>query len=463
VATSSMGIDGLISGLNTTDLINQLMSVESGPQTLLKTKQSDTQKFVAALQSLNTKVASLGTAATAASTSTSWAALTATSSASSVTATATTSASPTQVSFTVDKLAQRQVSLTDVFTDVASFAGTGNTLTLTGAAGSTQIDTTGITSVAGLATAITASSAGVSAVAVQVTGGYRLQLSAKQTGQANAFQLYQGTSADVTAGTATSKSLVSLTAAQDAQLTLWPGAGAGVQQTFTSTTNTFSNVLSGVSITTSAVETNPVTLTMGRDTTALTSLGSNLVSQLNLVLGEIGSQTSSTTSTDSTTGATVVTPGILGMDSSVSTLQQQLTAAASYPVNGISPSSVGISIQRDGTFAFDQAAYSAALASDPQKVQTVVSGLAARIATVTTATSDPTSGSLTGEITAQQGVVKDLGDQISQWDVTLQLRREGLQATYSQLEVTLSNLKSQSSWLASQLGSLSGSSSSSSN
>ncbi|OZB50607.1 MAG: flagellar cap protein, partial [Cellulomonas sp. 14-74-6] len=121
----------------------------------------------------------------------------------------------------------------------------------------------------------------------------------------------------------------------------------------------------------------------------------------------------------------------------------------------------GISIQRDGTFAFDQAAYNAALAADPQKVQDVVSGLAARVAAVTTATSDATSGSLTGEITAQQGVVKDLGDQISQWDVTLQLRREGLQATYSQLEVTLSNLKSQSSWLASQLGSLSGSSSSS--
>lgn len=461
MATSSMGIDGLVSGLDTTTLINNLMSVESAPQTLLKTKQSDTQKFIAALQSLNTKVASLGTAATTASTATSWAALTATSSAASVTATATTSASPTQVSFTVDKLAQRQVSLTDVFTDVASFTGSGNSLTLTSTAGSTQIDTTGITSVAGLATAITNSNAGVSAVAVQVTGGYRLQLSAKQTGAANAFQLYQGTPADVTAGTATSKSLTSLTAAQDAQLTLWPGTTAA--QTFTSTTNTFSNVLTGVSITTSAVESNPVTLTLGRDTTALTTLGSNLVSQLNLVLGEIGSQTSSTTTTDATTGGTVVTPGILGMDSSVSTLQQQLTAAASYPVNGVSPSSVGISIQRDGTFAFDQAAYSAALAADPQKVQDVVSGLAARVAAVTKATSDPTSGSLTGEITAQQGVVKDLGDQISQWDVTLQLRRESLQTTYSNLEVTLSNLKSQSSWLASQLSSLSGSSSSSSN
>ena len=457
-----MGIDGLVSGLNTTQLIDSLMQVESGPQTLLKTKQSDTQTLVGALQALNTKVASLGTAAAAASTATSWGALTATSSATSVTATASTSASATQVSFTVDKLAQRQVSLTGVITDVASFTGSSNALTVTTAAGSTQIDTTGITSVAGLASAITASNAGVSAVAVQVSGGYRLQLSAKQTGQASAFQLYSGTSADVAAGTATTQPLTSLSTAQDAQLTLWPGAGAGVQQTFTSSTNTFSNVLTGVSITTSAVEASPVTLTLSQDTNALSTLGSNLVSQLNLVLGEIGSRTASTTTTDSTTGGTIVTPGVLGSESSVTTLQQQLTSSASYPVNGISPSSVGISIQQDGTFAFDQATYTAALASDPQKVQQVVSGLAARVAAVTTSTSDPNSGSLTQEITAQQGVVKDLGDQISQWDVTLELRRESLQTTYSNLEVTLSNLKSQSSWLSSQLSSLGGSSSTSS-
>ncbi len=456
-----MGIDGLVSGLDTTTLINNLMSVEAGPQTLLKTKQSDTQTLIAALQALNTKVASLGTAATAASTATSWGALTATSSATSVTATATTSASATQVSFTVDKLAQRQVSLTDVFADVPSFTGGSNALTLTTAAGSTQVDITGVTTAAGLATAITNSNAGVSAVAVQVNGGYRLQLSAKQTGQASAFQLYTATAADVAAGTATATPLTTLSTAQDAQLTLWPGSSA--QQTFTSSTNTFSNVLTGVSITTSAVETSPVTLTLTQDTSALTTLGSNLVSQLNLVLGEITSQTSSTTSTDSTTGATVVKPGVLGMESSVTSLQEQLTAAASYPVNGVSPSSVGISIQRDGTFTFDQTAFTTALAANPKQVQDVVSGLAARVAQVTTATSDPSTGSLTSEITDQQGVVKDLGDQISQWDVTLELRREALQTTYSNLEVTLSNLKSQSSWLSSQLASLGGSSSSSSN
>lgn len=37
-SSTSLAIDGLVSGLKTTDLINSLMSVEGVPQTLLKNK-----------------------------------------------------------------------------------------------------------------------------------------------------------------------------------------------------------------------------------------------------------------------------------------------------------------------------------------------------------------------------------------------------------------------------------------
>ena len=104
-------IDGLVSGLDTTSLINQLMQIESAPQTLLKTKQTNTSNLVTALQALNTKVASLGDAAKTAASAQSWQALKVSSSAASVTATATSSASPTQIEFTVDTTAQSQVSL----------------------------------------------------------------------------------------------------------------------------------------------------------------------------------------------------------------------------------------------------------------------------------------------------------------------------------------------------------------
>ena len=58
-----MAIDGLISGLKTTDLINSLMQAEAIPQTLLKNKVTDSTTYITAMQALNTKVAALADAA----------------------------------------------------------------------------------------------------------------------------------------------------------------------------------------------------------------------------------------------------------------------------------------------------------------------------------------------------------------------------------------------------------------
>jgi flagellar hook-associated protein 2 len=449
---ATMGIDGLISGLDTTTLINQLMTAEAGPQTLLKAKQTAATSLVTALQALNTKVASLATSATTAATASSWNALKATSSASSVSATASTSAQATSLDFTVDAVANRQVSLTDQFTNttdlfptvppVITFKKTDGTLTTVTPASGDLADIT---------KAINASGTGVTAVAVKVGTAYRLQISGTSTGASNGFQMYLGSSADVTAGTAPSLALTSTSTAKDAKITLWSGSSAAQQ--VTSSSNTFADTLAGVSITVSQVETSPVTLTVSQDSAALTTLASDLVSGLGLVLSEISSQTASKTTTSST-GGTVVTGGVLSNQSTVRDLAQQIQSAGSYPVNGVSPSTVGISIGRDGTFTFDAAKFTAALAADPAGVQKMMTALSQRVADVAKGASNPTTGSLSTDITSQQGAVKALGDQISSWDVRLATRKEGLQATYSALEVTLSGLKSQSSWLTAQLASL---------
>lgn len=450
---AALGIDGLVSGLQTTDLINSLMSAEAAPQTLLKSKQSSTTSLVTALQALNTKVASLAESATKAAKAVSWDATKATTSAASVTATTTTGATPTALSFTVDAVAQGQVSLTSP-ADLARFTGGASTLTFKKADGTLTEIAVG-TDAAATARAISSSAAGVSAVAVTVGGDTRLQLSGTSTGASAAFTIYAGTKAEVEAGTATSVGLTPTRTAQDAKITLWPGSGAAQQAT--SATNTFSDVLAGTSITVSKVETDPVTLTVATDTAALTALASGLVGSLGVVLSEISSRTATTTATASD-GRTTVTGGMFSGDSAVRGLQQQLATAASYAVDGVSPSTVGITVNRDGTFTFDSAKFSAALAKDPEATQKVVAGLAQRVADVADGASDSIDGSLTLKITGQQGVVTDLGKQIENWDTRLALRRESLQKTYSALEVTLSGLQSQSSWLSSQLASLSASS-----
>ena len=58
-----MAIDGLISGLKTTDLIDSLMQAEAIPQTLLKNKVTDSTNFISAMQALNSKVAALADSA----------------------------------------------------------------------------------------------------------------------------------------------------------------------------------------------------------------------------------------------------------------------------------------------------------------------------------------------------------------------------------------------------------------
>ena len=448
----SMGIDGMISGLNTTDLINQLMTAEAAPQALLKTSQATTTSFVTALQSFNTKVASLATSAATAALPASWGAYAATSSDTSVTATTTTSAAPSELSFTVDAVASNQVSLTDAFSDPSTlFPGAPPSITVRKPDGTMTTISPASGDLTEIARAINAATdSGLKAVAVKVGTSYRLQLSGASTGVANGFSIYSGTAADVTAGTATAVNLTSTRTAADAKVTLWPGSAAAAS--VTSSTNSFANTLGGVTFTVSAVETTPVTLTIARDDNALAKLGSDLV------FSDIASRTATTTTKD-TNGNDVITGGLFSGDSAIRNLSQQLQSAASYPIDGISPSAVGISIAKDGTFSFDDAKFKAALAADPAMVQKVMTGVAARVATVAQLASDPLEGSLTLKIAGQQDEIKEMGTQIDAWDLRLALRKSGLQATYTALEVSLSALKAQSSWLTGQISSLSSSSS----
>ena len=472
---ATFGIDGLVSGLKTSDLIAQLMQVEAAPQTLLKSKQTGVKSFVTGLQALNTKVASLAESAAKVAKPASWNAFTATSSATSVTTKAGETAQPGSVTFDVDAVAKAQVSVSRVTADNSSLvpaippavtlrSGDGTLVTVQPTTGSLQ----------DIARAINeAADAGIKATVVRVSSGenptYRLQFTGTRTGTDGAFAVYAGTKDAVETALAAGDGgaslaamrldTTSITAASDAQITLWKGTAA--EQTYTQSSNTFSGLLTGVDVTVSKVTAageDPVTVTVARDTEALKKLASGLVGALGVVLSEISSRTAVTTTTNSD-GTTSVTGGLFTGDSAVRGIQQQLVEAASYPVNDISPSTIGFTLGRDGTFTFDEAAFTAALAEDPAKVQAVISGLADRLATVATNASDKYEGSLTLKIQGQERLVKDMGTQIEDWDRRLAVRKESLQRTYSALEVTLSNLQSQSSWLAGQLSSLTSSSS----
>jgi len=459
-SASSLAIDGLVSGLKTSDLINSLMSVEQVPQTLLKSKLTDTNAFVSSLQTINGLVQSLATKAADAAKPSSLDVFTAKSSATSVSVATGTAASPGSVSFTVGQTAAAQVGVTRA---MSSWDVQAAPITIVGPDGKQTTVTPTSGSLDDAVTAINKAGAGVSATKVAAgtdTDGtklYRLQFTATKTGAAGAFQVFAGSGDQVTAGTATNvlsaTGAAVVTAARDASVTLWAGTAAA--QTVTSATNTFTDLLPGVDVTVSQASTDPVTVSIGQDTSKAQAVASGLVDALNAITAYYGSNTAVTSTTSPTTGTTSTTAGTLTGDATTRDAVQRLTSTMSTPVNGKSPSSIGIVITKNGDFTFDADAFQKALAADPQGTQAILSGVATNVGAAATAASDKYTGSITTSITGQQSVAKDLTTQIDSWTDRLTQRRATLQAQYAALETSLSKLQSQSSWIASHLASTS--------
>ena len=255
----------------------------------------------------------------------------------------------------------------------------------------------------------------------------------------------------VAAGTATKVSATDFRTAQDAQLTLWNGTS-----TITSATNTFTDLMPGVSLTVSAVtaSTDPATtITVARDDNQISGVASGLVSALNNIFAVITNRSAVTTSTDAQ-GNQTTTAGAFTGNSTISTINQSLLTAATAPVNGHSPSEYGISINKTGSIDFDATKFAASMASDPAGTQNVLQTIAQRVSDAATAVSDPYNGTLTGAITGQKTTVDDLNKQIADWDDRLATRQATLKKTYSDMEVALSTIKAQGTYLTSQLASL---------
>lgn len=431
-----ISLDGLASGLDTTALIASVMQVEAIPQSLFKYKSAEIQSMVSALQGLNSKVAALATQATAASKPGALDLYAATSSSDKVVATTTASAKAGSIDFQVTKLAQTQVSVSG---NVAAWPY--STMTIT--SGGQSFTVTPLTSsLDDVVTAVNAAGAGVVASKVAVGGGeYRLQFTAAKSGSAGAFTITDPGTTFTNAKTA-----------QDAELQLWANSPAAM--TVTSSTNTFADVLPGVSITAKDI-TPPSVLTVARDNAGVTKLASELVSGVNGIFSFVASKTAVTSTTNSSGAST--TAGIFTGDSTVRSVNQNILSAASLPVGSPprSPSEIGISITKTGSMEFDEKKFGAALAADPAGVAAKVQELASRVAAAATQASDKYNGSLSTKITGQQSEVQDLATRISDWDTRLASRKATLQRTYSGLELALSGMKAQQSWLTAQLGGLS--------
>lgn len=439
-------VDGLISGLNTSQLIAQLMQAEAQPQTDLKTKVGTEQKVIGAYQVVNGRMAAVATAATALTTAGGWQPVKASSSSATVAATAVTGATTGNVTFDVKKLASAQV--TTLAPDPTGAYTTGGGLDISiGGAAPVHVDV-GTDTAAGAAAAINAKSLGIRASVIVTDSGPLLQLTAASTGTAAGFTVD---------GSAAGANVVS--AGADAQIAVGDPAAGGY--TMSSPTNSFTGVLPGVAITVMQVQAG-ATVSVTRDSGQIADKIQSLVDATNAALTEIGNQTAYDPSTK--------TARPLGGNFAVQRLQQNLLSAISNGDSGYgSFAQLGVGLDKSGQLTFDRSAFLAAYQADPDKVQaavyqsvpssadptkTVLTGLAGALSTIATAATNSTNGSLTLAIQSRDDSVRSLNTQIDDWDVRLATRQTDLQRQYANLEVSLGKLKDQASWLSGQIASL---------
>lgn len=179
-------------------------------------------------------------------------------------------------------------------------------------------------------------------------GGYRMSFTARTAGESGAFVFDDG-GLDANAKT--------ITEAQDAAVFL----GESKDVLITSSSNTFENLIPGVTLTLKGTSSDPVTINITEDTEELLSTVESFVSTFNDAVSTIDSYDSYNQDTEER--------GLLLGDSTVAQIRRQMYNLVTNPSSSLSGSyttlvQVGITIGSGGQLQFNQSRFTEALEND---------------------------------------------------------------------------------------------------
>lgn len=372
MAISSAGIG---SGLDVNSIVSQLVALEKQPLKTLQSRASGLQSQLSTLGKIQSQVSTLATAAGKLGSVLTWKGTTATSSnTAALTVTSASTATPAVFSLEISQLAKAQslaipTGVTDpALPDVGSQFGTG-TLTIQvgiNAAVDVEIDP-GKGSLSEIAAAINSSAAGVSATVLRDgTGKENLLLRAKDTGTAGAFTISvaddDGNSTDTTGlsrlNFQTGNPLLQQT--QAAQNLTGTVNGIAV----TSSKNTLSDTVPGITINALQETTAPVTVEVTRDNSVVTKAMQDFVTAYN----DLNTLLKDSTKYDAATKVA----GVFQGDTATNNLSRALSSLVSAPFNTGSTftglSQVGLTAKLGGALELNNSKFTEALA-DPENLQ----------------------------------------------------------------------------------------------
>jgi flagellar hook-associated protein 2 len=371
-AISSAGIG---SGLDVKSIISQLMAIEQRPKDKLAADASKIQTQISEVGKVTSALSTLRDVSYKLSQSSFWNQTTATSSSTDISVTSDTTALAAKYSVAVQQLASSQSVLGGTtFASSTALVGSG-TMTLqmgTWGAGQTSftasstlpssasITVEATDTVETLRDKINAADIGVSASILSDSSGARLVMRSESTGETNAFRVtLAGASGGLTGlGYDPSSGVNSATRTQTASNALATIDGVSVS----STSNTFTDVLDGVSFTANALTTTAATVTVATDNAAIKTKLQEFATAYTAL--------NSLIATDTKYDATTKKAGPLQGDSSIVGIQTRMrsllgaTSTASTTYSRLSDA--GLELQRDGSLSLNSTKVDSALSNFSQ-------------------------------------------------------------------------------------------------
>jgi len=278
---------------------------------------------------------------------------------------------------------------------------------------------------------------GVTANVVSDSNGYHLAISSTAKGPAGALAFTTNTTNLTTvANPATSLSFVAPVGGTNASLTI-----DGIP--FSSTTNTVTGALPGVTLNLVSAEPNvPLQLSVGPDTAQATTAINAFVVSYNTLVTAINNQYA----VDPTTN----TEGPLGSDSSLRALQSSLLNDVSYSIGGnsglVNLASLGINMNDDGTLTVgttpDNQSMSDVMTANPSAFANFFqnassTGFANNFSTDLTNLTDPVNGALNLDLAQNSTEQSDLTNQINNFNTQMATQKQSLLAQFSQVNAAL--------------------------
>jgi flagellar hook-associated protein 2 len=435
---SSISFGGLATGLDTGSIISQLVALRRQPIVKLEGQKKLYEQQQAAFKDLQAKLTALMTAADGLDTAQNFGSLKAVSSLGNLlTASAASEAQEGTYAITVESLARSQKDISQAYSSQVAEVGTGTFTITVGGEVTTITLAAGDSSLTSLKNAINDSGADVRATIINdgsATSPYRLVLTAAETGTDAAFSIdFSGLSGGA------APTLSSISAAANAALTIDNLA-------ITSQSNLVSNAIEGVTLNLLKQEPGTeITVTVNVDKDAIAAKLQTLVDAYNGLMTYVEAQQQK--------GATLQGSNVL------STVQSRISSVAVFAHAGTGAyrllAQVGLTQEEGGQLAFDRTKFDSALAADYGAVRDLFVergtnlGKAYQFRTAIEGLTDAKTG--TFKITADSltNRMKAIDDRVTRYEASIESYRMMIERQFTAMELAVSRLQAQGSYLTS--------------